>query len=239
MRKINIPSFSFLLPKEKIIRAIQELYWYLSDMSKLVSDNASEINKLMDKEYVDNTNVNAIETITFNNTPAVIDSTTKNATISYTPPITGIEVNGATVTPVNNVVDITIPAAQVQSNWNETNTSSKAYIQNKPTIPEAYSLPTASADTLGGIKVGTNLTITDGVLSADAASYENKAAASGGTDVSLCTTGEKYIWNNKQDAVANVVTGSGTSYTIWSGTEAQYNALGTYSNSTLYFITES
>lgn len=29
----------------------------------------------------------------------------------------------------------TIPAAQVQSNWNESNTSSKAYIQNKPTIP--------------------------------------------------------------------------------------------------------
>ena len=28
----------------------------------------------------------------------------------------------------------TIPAAQVQSNWNETNTSSKAYIKNKPTI---------------------------------------------------------------------------------------------------------
>lgn len=28
-----------------------------------------------------------------------------------------------------------IPADQVQSNWNETNTSSKAYIQNKPTIP--------------------------------------------------------------------------------------------------------
>jgi len=31
----------------------------------------------------------------------------------------------------------TIPAAQVQSNWNETNTSSKAYIRNKPTIPAA------------------------------------------------------------------------------------------------------
>lgn len=30
-----------------------------------------------------------------------------------------------------------IPADQVQSNWNETNTSSKAYIQNKPTIPAA------------------------------------------------------------------------------------------------------
>ena len=29
----------------------------------------------------------------------------------------------------------TIPDAQVQSNWNETDTSSKAYIKNKPTIP--------------------------------------------------------------------------------------------------------
>lgn len=29
--------------------------------------------------------------------------------------------------------------------------------------------------------------------------YENKAAASGGTAVSLCTTGEKYTWNNKTD----------------------------------------
>lgn len=30
-------------------------------------------------------------------------------------------------------------------------------------------------------------------------SYESKAAASGGTDESLVTTGEKYIWNNKAD----------------------------------------
>ena len=29
--------------------------------------------------------------------------------------------------------------------------------------------------------------------------YENKAAASGGTDASLVTTGEKYTWNNKVD----------------------------------------
>ena len=30
----------------------------------------------------------------------------------------------------------TIPAAQVQSNWNESDSSSKAYIQNKPTVYE-------------------------------------------------------------------------------------------------------
>ena len=31
--------------------------------------------------------------------------------------------------------------------------------------------------------------------------YESKTAASGGTDVSLVTTGEKYTWNNKQNAL--------------------------------------
>ena len=32
---------------------------------------------------------------------------------------------------------------------------------------DSYTLPTASASTLGGVKVGSGLTITDGVLSAD------------------------------------------------------------------------
>jgi len=35
------------------------------------------------------------------------------------------------------------------------------------TVPSSYTLPVASADVLGGVKVGSRLTITDGVLSAD------------------------------------------------------------------------
>lgn len=42
--------------------------------------------------------------------------------------------------------------AQVQSDWNETDTDDPAYIANKPTIPEAYTLPSASTNTLGGVK---------------------------------------------------------------------------------------
>ena len=39
-------------------------------------------------------------------------------------------------------------------------------LTNKPTIPSAYTLPTASASVLGGVKVGTGLTIDEnGVLS--------------------------------------------------------------------------
>ena len=38
-------------------------------------------------------------------------------------------------------------------------------LTNKPTIPDAYELPIASATTLGGVKVGSGLDITNGVLS--------------------------------------------------------------------------
>lgn len=49
-------------------------------------------------------------------------------------------------------------------------------LSNKPTIPDAYTLPTASTDTLGGVKVdGETITIADGVIS---------SAGGGGTDLS-------------------------------------------------------
>ena len=44
-------------------------------------------------------------------------------------------------------------------------TGSYTDLTNKPTIPAAYTLPTASSSTLGGIKVGTGLSISNGVLS--------------------------------------------------------------------------
>lgn len=70
----------------------------------------------------------------------------------------------------------------------------------------------ASSSNLGGIKLGfaqsgKNYPIV--VNSSNQAyvnvpwsdtTYESKAAASGGTAVSLCTTGEKYTWNNKANA---------------------------------------
>lgn len=55
--------------------------------------------------------------------------------------------------------------ANVQSDWNESNASSDAYIKNKPTIPSAYVLPVASATVLGGVKIGAGLSVINGVLS--------------------------------------------------------------------------
>lgn len=39
-------------------------------------------------------------------------------------------------------------------------------LDNKPTIPSEYELPVATADTLGGIKIGAGLSISNGVVSA-------------------------------------------------------------------------
>jgi hypothetical protein len=65
----------------------------------------------------------------------------------------------------------------------------------------------SKTDTLE-LVAGSNVTITPDAtndkitIAAKDTTYESKAAVSGGTDVSLVTTGEKYTWNSKQDALA-------------------------------------
>ena len=103
----------------------------------------------------------------------------------------GYTSNVGTVTSVNNTspdangnVTLVIPAAQIQSDWSQTDTTALDFIKNKPTIPTVptnvsaftndagyittqYTLPIASASVLGGIMVGAGLTISSGgVLSA-------------------------------------------------------------------------
>lgn len=74
----------------------------------------------------------------------------------------------------------TIPAAQIQSDWNQADNTSADFIKNKPNIPSPYVLPIASANDLGGIKVGTNLSInSNGVLSATDTTY------SAGTNITI------------------------------------------------------
>ncbi len=64
-----------------------------------------------------------------------------------------------------------IPAGQIPSDWNQNNPDAVDFIKNKPTIPAPYSLPIASANVLGGVKVGTGLSIDqDGKLNAQGGS---------------------------------------------------------------------
>ena len=55
-------------------------------------------------------------------------------------------------------------------------------LSNKPTIPPAYTLPTATTSTLGGVKVdGSTITISNGVISSSGGSSGNYLPLTGGT----------------------------------------------------------
>lgn len=70
-------------------------------------------------------------------------------------------------------------------------------LANKPTIPDI----SGKQDKL---TAGTNITISGNTISAKDTTYTSKSAVSGGTDVSLVTTGEKAIWNAKTSNVGTI-----------------------------------
>lgn len=76
-----------------------------------------------------------------------------------------------------------------------------------------YTLPTASASTLGGVKVGTNLTITDGVLSADAQPailYSGTGQNTDGAMTQKATTDALGLKANSADLATVATSGSYT-----------------------------
>ena len=119
------------------------------------------------------------------------------------------------------------------------------------TNPQTYSQDTAYVGTDGCLYSGGNKVITDVSGKADlvspaftgtptaptaasgtnntqiattafvASAYSSKTASSGGTDVSLVTTGEKYTWNNKQSNVAKLGSTTKPVYTSAAGTFAE------------------
>ena len=108
--------------------------------------------------------------------------------------LTQIQINGTPLTDVSGVVNIPLASSSVNGAMASTD---KSKLDNIEAYANNYVLPAATASALGGIKVGTNLSIdASGVLSAVDTTYSSLPAASGGTAVSLVTTGEKYLWNN-------------------------------------------
>jgi hypothetical protein len=101
---------------------------------------------------------------------------------AYLHQITAGSYSSGTLTLVRNdgsVVSIPgLPAAQVPSDWNAT--AGPSQILNKPLIPAPYSLPVATGTVLGGIRIGTGLSIDGaGVVSVAAgATYSLPTASS-------------------------------------------------------------
>jgi hypothetical protein len=111
--------------------------------------------------------------------------------------------------------------AQAQANQN-----AFSNVQVGQTKISASSSDPSNAGSTLTIASGTHISVTPN--SADrsvtiASTLESKAAASGGTDVSLVTTGEKYTWNNPQNSIS------------WDGT---YNA-STNKGATVSTVTDA
>lgn len=79
---------------------------------------------------------------------SALDTKTTVAQASAAAPVQSV--NGQT-----GNVSLTIPAAQIQSDWNQANTSALDYIKNKPSIP-AVNYPVTSVNTKTGAVVLTN-----------------------------------------------------------------------------------
>ena len=128
----------------------------------------------------------------------------------------------------------------VQPDWDAT--SGLGQILNKPSIPSAYTLPTAAAGTLGGIKVGANLTIdVNGVLSAVQGNYTLPTADAttlGGIKVGsgLSIDGNGVLTATGGSTVPQIQDLSGTTASLADDASAELNITG-YKAYSLFKIT--
>ena len=69
--------------------------------------------------------------------------------------VVSADVTSSTLTAYAKTTDLS--AVAKSGNYND--------LSNKPTIPAAYTLPNATSSTLGGVKIGSNISVSDGTIS--------------------------------------------------------------------------
>ena len=132
---------------------------------------------------------------------------------------------------LNNLNQRINEASGIQSDWNETDSTSNAYIKNKPTIPSAVTESTVSG--WGFTKnTGTYSKPSSGIPASDLAQGVIPDVSGFASKVSNATNGHLA----GLDANGNL-TDSG--FKIVTITESAYDALATKDANTLYLITES
>ena len=150
--------------------------------------------------------------------------------------------NGTALTPdANKAVDITVPVAQIQSDWNQTTTTAKDYIKNKPTIPAAQVQSDWNATSGMGVILN-KPTIPAAQVNADWNASSGVAQILNKPTIPTVT--------GKADKVSNAANGhlagldangnlTDSGFKIITITESAYEALVTKDSNTIYLITES
>lgn len=143
--------------------------------------------------------------------------------------ITDVQQNGVSVVS-GGVANVIVPDAQVQSDWNETSATSKAYILNKPTIPDTSSMANVDLSNLSAtgethfVKSDIAVTHTKNTTVGSTSkpvyvSYTGVATVCTGLSISnLCNTSSSNITSNTdKPCVVQQHYVNGTSwYRVWS-----------------------
>ena len=136
----------------------------------------------------------------------------------------------------------TIPAAQIQSDWNQSDNSAKDFIKNKPTLFSGDYNDLDNKPTIPAAQIQSDWNQSDNSAKDFIRNKPTIPAAQIQSDWNQSDNTQKDFIKNKPTIPtlpSNIVTGTSQSYTIWTGTQAQYDALNSYSSNTLYFIKEA
>ena len=148
-------------------------------------------------------------------------------------------------------------STQVQANWNETDTASAAYIQNKPSIPSKTSdltndsgftsnVGTIIGITMNGSSKGTSGVVDLGTvitshqdISGKANKSEMSVSASGDQTTIQLKSGTSATVINQHQSLTGRVQSTDVAQIVVLADEAAYTALATKDSNTLYIILES
>lgn len=81
-------------------------------------------------------------------------------------------------------------------------------LSNKPTIPSAYTLPNATSSTLGGVKVGSNISVSSGAISVTKSNVTSALGYTPATTNNASFTGTTMVQTLTVSSVLNIPGGS-------------------------------
>lgn len=81
-------------------------------------------------------------------------------------------------------------------------------LTNKPTIPAAYTLPNATSSTLGGVKVGSNISVSNGTISVTKSNVTSALGYTPATTNNASFTGTTMVQTLTVSSVLNIPGGS-------------------------------
>lgn len=202
--------------------------------------------------FTNNLQANTINGVTVGSNPKFTDTTYTftNGTNGFTVTPLGGTAQTVTVTPsiTNNVTGsgtngylAKFTGVNTIGNGPALGSDTTKFLNNKGewTVPAGtytYTLPLAANGTRGGVQIGYTTSGKNYAVQLSSekmyvnvpwenTTYESKAAASDGTDISLVTTGEKYTWNQKTSNTGTV-TSVATSSPITGGTITSSGTIG-------------